>query len=544
MPAPVPTPPVPVTPRSHPMCPMPAPQSARDVVLVCVPRSSVTPLFTASSHFSDATYRALTPTFVEQLAVHGRAPLPSGPVSDVSREPTDDEVLLFSALKLPLATDPLAEPLVRVDFERHVAPALAGLFDSAAPLLSEAAAAAAAVAQTTTDGTPQPQPATLPDPEYVVGASALQSLQNLFVWREADAMPSAVRFVLNRAALFEQSRQYLLQPVAHLPKELRVGLGDSGTDAGGLRREYFTLLAQEFMRAERGLLTACGDGDARWCLNPDAFRYVTRTERLAEYKMLGRFLALALMYRFVVPLRLARPYYKLLLGRRLRMDDLREMYPDAFDGRVSLVARLDTAGLEALGELEIALGDGYHVDLVPRQRGSVATLTDETRRTYMMRTAQWLTLGRTLPEVLQLRRGFDEVLRKRGNPQSLTAARLEIALCGPEQFDRDEFKRRVEYQEGFHADHPVIRLFWQWFDGLSDADIALVLRFATSSPVMPVQNADWRFKIRMMSRRQLPAAHTCFNQMDLANDYTTAEALGADVMLAARDTLNLGFQIS
>ena len=99
----------------------------------------------------------------------------------------------------------------------------------------------------------------------------------------------------------------------------------------------------------------------------------------------------------------------------------------------------------------------------------------------------------------------------------------------------------MEYRNGYTRDHAVIRNFWQVFNGLTPELKRKFLLFLTGSDRMPLAGlGSLKFCIqRTGDVNALPAAHTCFNILDLP-EYPTADMLRDKLVYAINNTEGFG----
>merc|ERR1712096_46589 len=91
--------------------------------------------------------------------------------------------------------------------------------------------------------------------------------------------------------------------------------------------------------------------------------------------------------------------------------------------------------------------------------------------------------------------------------------------------DLDDLKANTEYKGNWKPDSKVIKWFWEVLEEMDDGQRALFLQFCTGTSKVPSggfeslqgMNGVQRFQIAKSGHGTdaLPAAHTCFNQLDL-----------------------------
>jgi E3 ubiquitin-protein ligase HUWE1 len=114
-----------------------------------------------------------------------------------------------------------------------------------------------------------------------------------------------------------------------------------------------------------------------------------------------------------------------------------------------------------------------------------------------------------------------------------------LLISGLPDIDVDDWKNCTEYT-GYSATSPQIVWFWRAVRSFDKEERAKLLQFATGTSKVPLNgfkelegmNGFSRFNIHKeyMSGR-LPAAHTCFNQLDLP-EYDSYEVLRQQLLTA------------
>lgn len=94
---------------------------------------------------------------------------------------------------------------------------------------------------------------------------------------------------------------------------------------------------------------------------------------------------------------------------------------------------------------------------------------------------------------------------------------LMAAIVGNEDYNWEEFEQYAEYKNGYTANDPTIRYFWEVFHELSPEDKKKFLLFLTGSDRIPIQGMKG-IKIYIQPVQDdhcLPVAHVCASLMDL-----------------------------
>lgn len=113
---------------------------------------------------------------------------------------------------------------------------------------------------------------------------------------------------------------------------------------------------------------------------------------------------------------------------------------------------------------------------------------------------------------------------------------IEIRAVGEKTVDPEKLKKITTYCS-CSENSPIVKLFWQVFEEMSEEDKALYLKYVWGRQRLPSDLKNLRNQHTIYHCRgdpeALPKAHTCFFQIDLP-DYPTAEVLEKKLLIAIR----------
>jgi len=120
---------------------------------------------------------------------------------------------------------------------------------------------------------------------------------------------------------------------------------------------------------------------------------------------------------------------------------------------------------------------------------------------------------------------------------------LELLISGLPNVDIDDLQANSDYR-GYTRDSPQIKWLWRCLRSYEQEDRAKFLQFVTGTSKVPLQgfahlegmNGPQKFSVVKDNRHtdRLPAAHTCFNQLDLP-EYESYEKLVRQLTTAIRE---------
>jgi hypothetical protein len=167
--------------------------------------------------------------------------------------------------------------------------------------------------------------------------------------------------------------------------------------------------------------------------------------------------------------------------------------------------------------------------------GAHMRVTDRNKREYVLLKANKMLLAAVEQQVTALMDAFYQIIpRDLVERYKFSPLELKHLVCGERAIDVDELKTCCKYQDGYLGNEDVITWFWEVVQGLDDEHRRLLLQFWTGSDGMPVEgfaSLEPGFQIIAVARvydkgdktARLPAAHTCFRQLDLPRYATLAE---------------------
>lgn len=175
--------------------------------------------------------------------------------------------------------------------------------------------------------------------------------------------------------------------------------------------------------------------------------------------------------------------------------------------------------------------------------GADLPVTKENRQEYVDLYIKYLFADSCERHLEAFNRGFQRVCGGMAL-QLFQPAELRAMVIGNEadEFDWSRLEKSARYKNGYHGNHPVIRLFWEVFHSLTVAEKKKFLLFLTGSDRIPMLELEsWFIIIQPVKSDDdhLPAAHTCFNLLDLPL-YSNKEVMRAKLLQAIENTEGFG----
>jgi len=354
--------------------------------------------------------------------------------------------------------------------------------------------------------------------------------------RRAGSLRISVRRGMCMEDSFEQLR-------FKRPEELRGRLhvtfsGEEGIDAGGLTREWYGVLAKDVFNPGYCLFSQTADGAT---YQPNAMSGIN-DNHLNYFKFVGRVVGKAVADGHLFDAHFTRSFYKHMLGLQVAVEDMEAADPEFYKNLKQILSHsLDDLGLDLTFSAESReFGREETRDLVPG--GRHLAVTDDNKAEYVTLMCRHRMTSGIHAQIEAFLGGFHDLV-----PPELISIfnekELELLISGLPDVDLDDLQLHTEYS-GWRPTDPGIEWFWAALRSLTREERALFLQFVTGSAKVPVEGfaqlqgmrGVQKFNIHKMygNNAQLPAAHTCFNQLDLP-EYESEAQTREKILFALRE---------
>jgi len=350
-----------------------------------------------------------------------------------------------------------------------------------------------------------------------------------------------LRVVVRRPHVLTDSYQQLhLRSGAELRGRLSVQFqGEEGVDAGGLTREWYSILARAMFDPSFALFVPAASSSAVFQPNKDS---AVNPEHLSYFTFCGRIVGKALHDGALLDAYFTRSFYKHILGQGCTYEDIEATDPDYY-AALKWMLENDISGVLDLNFVaeEDYFGAKSVVEL--KEGGANIPVTEENKREYVHLVTAHRMTGAIRAQTDAFTRGFHDLV-PREFVAPFNAAELELLISGLPEIDVDDLQAHTEYS-GFTPASPIIIWFWAVVRSLTAEDLARFVMFVTGSSKVPLGGfatlqgvqGPQRFQIHRAYGpvERLCTAHTCFNQLDLPESYTSMEMLRDRLLLSIRE---------
>jgi len=322
--------------------------------------------------------------------------------------------------------------------------------------------------------------------------------------------------------------------------------GEPARDAGGVAREFWSLLSEQLFHPHAGLFMYSATDNLCYQINPLAPAMHGQAVAARMFRVVGRFLGKCLLDRQLMTVSLNRPLLKHLLALPVCFDDLEQV--DAALHQ-NLKWMLENDGVECLCQSFTATEDEFGcVKEVPLcEGGQDMDVTDSNKHLFVQARFKHAMMDRVSVCLGELLNGVYEVvpqLTLQGSvyrtddedefERRLDAMELEVLLCGSPEVDVEDWKKHTSYANGLSGSSRRVALFWRVVEESLDTDQRTrLLQFVTGTSRLPaggfanlqgVDGSNRKFELYGLKggNDTVPRSHTCFNRLDLP-DYSTVE---------------------
>ena len=340
----------------------------------------------------------------------------------------------------------------------------------------------------------------------------------------------------------------------NLFKELKIiFIGEESHDAGGLIREWLTILFQKILDRDTGLFQRSDTDEVGYIIKPNLY---PSQDLLNKYFFIGRVLAKALLENLTVNCCFNKVIYQLILGEKIELNDLVFIDRPLYNSMKHLVSmKEECAENIALCEIYFTFdyedeNGRYHQENLI-ENGSNILVTKYNLNEYIDKRIEYYTKSQ-LSGIKEIIRGINTIFPVE-YLKIFTSDQLGLLINGTPFIDTEDWRLNTKYKNYNDYDNVIID-FWDIISNLSQEDLSNFLLFCTGSSRVPIggfksleSNRGQISKFEIVKteyyegKKNYLRAHTCFNRLDLPN-FPNKEKLNEAVRFALENEV-LGFGI-
>lgn len=313
--------------------------------------------------------------------------------------------------------------------------------------------------------------------------------------------------------------------------------GEPGSDAGGLKKEWYSLIANELFSSKFGLFHSSPEDKSVSLVNPMSYK---KEDHLELFEFAGLFLAKALIDEIQINFKFTDVFYKHILGIRPDFKDLKMVDYLLFNTLIGFIRYSeDTISyLEQYFNISVIMAKGKQKNIDLKPNGSEILVTAENKMEFITLYSNFKMIFEIKAQMEALMKGFNYLIAPELIVDKLGTQEFEALIAGNQIIDIQDWKENTIYT-GYNTYSPTVRWFWEFVDKCSEEERKRLLKFVTSSSSVPIEGfkglkngngEDYKFKIvKAINANDFPRAHSCFNQLDIP-EYPT-QAIFNDRML-------------
>ena len=344
--------------------------------------------------------------------------------------------------------------------------------------------------------------------------------------KKVDFTEGCETLYISRENVLENSMIQL--EILNLFKEIKIIFtGEESSDAGGLIREWLTILFKELLDPKTGLFERSDTDEVSYIISHNSSK---NKENLDKYYFIGRILAKALLENLTVNCCFNKVIYQLILGEKIEFNDLIFIDKPLYNSLKNLMTMKEECSDNiALCEIYFSYqyhderGDICYQDLI--ENGNDILVTKENFDLYIEKRIEYFTKTQ-LVGVNEIIRGINTIFNV-DLLKIFTSDQLGLLINGTPFIDVDDWRLNTQYKNYNDYDNVIIN-FWDIISNLSQEDLSNFLLFCTGSSRVPIggfksleSNRGQISKFEIVKTDYVPGAknflrvHTCFNRLDL-----------------------------
>ena len=290
--------------------------------------------------------------------------------------------------------------------------------------------------------------------------------------------------------------------------------GEAGVDAGGLTKEWFSLITEEGFGKDLKYFDTI-ETYSSYFLIPK--RYVNNAEY--DYiRFLGAFIAKVILNNENVRVNFPDFLLKIMMGKKANFHDLEQIQPNLFSSLRDMERLIKSGQCYETFSYIKELDDGRKIPMELKANGANIDVTEENLYEYI--ALRFKDIADT-PQIREFVNEFRKYISQRCMPLDMfKPEELRLLIRGLTEIDVEDWKRNTVY-DGYNRSDDVITWFWNFVTSNNAETRLKLLRFITGRDTLPVGGfaaLKNRFKINKKQynrRNNFPKSHTCFNSIDV-----------------------------
>jgi hypothetical protein len=241
-----------------------------------------------------------------------------------------------------------------------------------------------------------------------------------------------------------------------------------GQDAGGMEKEWFNLVTEQFLNPEQGNINFTNSIGLFRLTRTDEISYTIKesSQQIGDFKkrfeFFGLMLAKAIFDEIPLNLCLNKLVYRLILdpNSTIYFEDIKD-YDTAVYNSLKYMRDNDIDDDEYFEFYFQHEFDGEMFSLVPG--GDTLRVTDQNKEEYLVLKSEIMVKIYIIPQIESIRRGFQKLVPLSGL-QGFSDKDFQYLCCGEDEIDIEDWKNHTYYEGEYSEDSNVIEWFWNYLD--------------------------------------------------------------------------------
>ena len=312
-------------------------------------------------------------------------------------------------------------------------------------------------------------------------------------------------------------------------KELKINFaGELCYDAGGIFREWFTILFKTLESDKLKLFIVSDSNDFSYIINPFLKH---NQENFKYFSFIGKLIGKALLDNITINVCFNKLIYKMILQEDIFFEDLTFIDNPLHTSLENLKEIYSTGGSNEFYE-ELGIYYSVNMDDTNKKTHSIDLIDNGINKPvsnindYISKRISLLK-GIYEPFVNKIRESLFKLIPK-DVIQKFTSDELELLINGRPYIDVEEWRMFTDYKEPYNNNHRVINWFWEILNELTQKELSNLLMFSTGASRVPFGGFSAlesnrgnvsKFTIESIpyekGKKNFVKAHTCFNRLDI-----------------------------
>ncbi|OHS94055.1 hypothetical protein TRFO_39763 [Tritrichomonas foetus] len=300
-------------------------------------------------------------------------------------------------------------------------------------------------------------------------------------------------------------------------KKFRINyMNERGVDAGGLRRDWFTVLIQNLFNPNYALFVPSSNGRS---YQPSPSSYVN-PDHIEYFTFSGKIIARALIEGVSVDAHLTRSFLKQILGLQMSLSDIEDADESLYQSFKWILNNDVTQDLDLYFTADFDdMGNHKIQNLI--ENGDQVLVNNENKEDFIKKMIDHRLVSQISLQTKAFLSGFYSLIPFE-EIRMFKPDELDLLICGIPQIDISDLQKNCHFSGNYNHNHKVVKMFFNVLSKWNRENLAKFLLFVTGSSQVPIGGFH---SLVEMGRpitinyggdsRRFPVAHTCTNTLDL-----------------------------